>query len=235
MDFSQFAIVGLIGVIYFFTRIVGKYAGAYLGCKMVKTDKATAVNLGFALVPQAGVAIGLAVLGQRMLVASGNADLGNEFFAIIICSSVLYEMVGPALAKLALVKSGAIPQENLKAGHAVSYDPVEPPHESRRIDNQLRGRSGRQGDPGFSRFYVCFDDDLMRRFAPDNLRKMFVTQLQDSPLENKTLVNAVTNAQKQIEGQNFDIRKNLLDYDDVLAKQRQIIYDHRDKIMKIIA
>lgn len=131
MDFSQFAIVGLIGVIYFFTRIVGKYAGAYLGCKMVKTDKATAVNLGFALVPQAGVAIGLAVLGQRMLVASGNADLGNEFFAIIICSSVLYEMVGPALAKLALVKSGAIPQENLKAGHAVSYDPAEPPHDSK--------------------------------------------------------------------------------------------------------
>jgi preprotein translocase subunit SecA len=99
-------------------------------------------------------------------------------------------------------------------------------HESRRIDNQLRGRSGRQGDPGFTRFYVSFDDDLMRRFAPDNLRKMFVNQLQDQPLENKTLVNAVTNAQKQIEGQNFDVRKNLLDYDDVLAKQRQIIYDH---------
>jgi preprotein translocase subunit SecA len=71
----------------------------------------------------------------------------------------------------------------------------------------------------------------MRRFAPDNLRKMFVNQLQDQPLENKTLVNAVTNAQKQIEGQNFDVRKNLLDYDDVLAKQRQIIYDHRDRIM----
>jgi preprotein translocase subunit SecA len=104
-------------------------------------------------------------------------------------------------------------------------------HESRRIDNQLRGRSGRQGDPGFTRFYVSFDDDLMRRFAPDNLRKMFVNQLQDQPLENKTLVNAVTNAQKQIEGQNFDVRKNLLDYDDVLAKQRQIIYDHRDRIM----
>src|SRR5574344_2079419 len=103
--------------------------------------------------------------------------------------------------------------------------------ESRRIDNQLRGRSGRQGDPGYSRFFVSFDDELMRRFAPDNLRKMFVNQLQDQPLENKTLVNAVTNAQKQIEGQNFDVRKNLLDYDDVLAKQRQIIYDHRDRIM----
>ncbi|MCQ2742864.1 MAG: preprotein translocase subunit SecA [Bacilli bacterium] len=104
-------------------------------------------------------------------------------------------------------------------------------HESRRIDNQLRGRSGRQGDPGFSRFYVSFDDDLMRRFAPENLRNMFVNQLQDDHLENKTLTNAVTNAQVQIEGQNFDIRKNTVDYDDVLAKQRQIIYDHRDAIL----
>lgn len=116
MDFSQFAIVGLIGVIYFLVRMVGKYAGAYLGCKMVKTDNKTAVNLGFALVPQAGVAIGLAVLGQRMLIAAGQNDLANEFFAIIICSSVLYEMVGPGLAKLALIKSGAIPSENLKVG-----------------------------------------------------------------------------------------------------------------------
>ena len=104
-------------------------------------------------------------------------------------------------------------------------------HESRRIDNQLRGRAGRQGDPGFSRFYVSFDDELMRRFAPENVRNMFANSLQDEALENRTLVNIVTNAQKQIEGQNFDTRKNLLDYDDVLAKQRQIIYDHRDRIL----
>ena len=104
-------------------------------------------------------------------------------------------------------------------------------HESRRIDNQLRGRAGRQGDPGFSRFYVSFDDELMRRFAPENIRSMFANSLQDEALENRTLVNIVTNAQKQIEGQNFDTRKNLLDYDDVLAKQRQIIYDHRDRIL----
>ena len=104
-------------------------------------------------------------------------------------------------------------------------------HESRRIDNQLRGRAGRQGDPGFSRFYVSFDDELMRRFAPENIRNMFVNSLQDEALENRTFVNVVTNAQKQIEGQNFDTRKNLLDYDDVLAKQRQIIYDHRDRIL----
>ncbi len=104
-------------------------------------------------------------------------------------------------------------------------------HESRRIDNQLRGRAGRQGDPGYSRFFVSFDDDLMRRFAPENLRKLFTESLQDDSYENKMLTNAVTNAQKQIEGKNFDIRKNLKDYDDVLAKQRQIIYNKRDSIL----
>ena len=104
-------------------------------------------------------------------------------------------------------------------------------HEARRIDNQLRGRSGRQGDPGYSRFYVSFEDELMRRFVPDNLRATFQKQLGDDHLENKMLQNVVTNAQKQIEGRNFDTRKNLLDYDDVLAKQRQIIYDRRDAII----
>ena len=104
-------------------------------------------------------------------------------------------------------------------------------HESRRIDNQLRGRSGRQGDPGYSRFYVSFDDELLRRFVNDNIRQTFQKQLGDDHLENKMLQNVVTNAQKQIEGRNFDTRKNLLDYDDVLAKQRQIIYDRRDRIM----
>ena len=104
-------------------------------------------------------------------------------------------------------------------------------HESRRIDNQLRGRSGRQGDPGFSRFYVSFDDELIRRFVNDKIREMFKKQLGDDHLENRMIQNVVTNAQKQIEGRNFDTRKNLLDYDDVLAKQRQIIYNRRDNIM----
>ena len=104
-------------------------------------------------------------------------------------------------------------------------------HESRRIDNQLRGRAGRQGDPGYSRFFISFDDDLMRRFAPENIRTLFANNLQDEAYENKMLANAVTNAQKQIEGKNFDTRKNLKDYDDVLAKQRQITYDKRDIIL----
>ena len=103
-------------------------------------------------------------------------------------------------------------------------------HESRRIDNQLRGRSGRQGDPGYSRFYISFDDELLKRFASDAMHNI-AKNMDDQPLESKMFMNVVTGAQKKIEGQNFDMRKNLLDYDDVLSKQRQIIYKKRDAIM----
>ena len=104
-------------------------------------------------------------------------------------------------------------------------------HESRRIDNQLRGRSGRQGDPGFSRFYVSFDDTLLVRFAADKMREFIEKNFGDEALEAKMVSNVITSAQKRIEGQNFDTRKSLLDYDDVLAKQRQIVYDKRDRII----
>ncbi len=103
-------------------------------------------------------------------------------------------------------------------------------HESRRIDNQLRGRSGRQGDPGFSRFYVSFDDDLLRRFAAESIQAR-IESFGPGPLESKLFSAVITNAQKQIEGQNFDIRKNLLDYDDVISRQRKAIYEKRDAII----
>ena len=103
-------------------------------------------------------------------------------------------------------------------------------HEARRIDNQLRGRSGRQGDPGYSRFYVSLDDELMIRFGSDSLRNMFKSLGEDA-IENKLLMNAITGAQKRIEGQNFDIRKSVLDYDNVLAKQRSVMYGKRDAIL----
>ena len=105
-------------------------------------------------------------------------------------------------------------------------------HESRRIDNQLRGRSGRQGDPGFSRFYVSFDDELLIRFAADNMRKYIEKNFGDEALEARMVSGVITSAQKRIEGQNFDTRKSLLEYDDVLAKQRQIVYDKRDRIIE---
>ena len=105
-------------------------------------------------------------------------------------------------------------------------------HESRRIDNPLSGRAGRQGDPGFSRFYVSFDDTLLIRFAADNLRNYIQKTCGDEALEMKMVSDVITSAQKKIEGMNFDTRKNLLDYDDVLAKQRQIVYDKRDRIIE---
>lgn len=103
-------------------------------------------------------------------------------------------------------------------------------NEARRIDNQLRGRSGRQGDPGYSRFYICCDDELLVRFAPDYLKKLF-EKMGDEALESKMVMNAITSAQKKIEGQNFDVRKSLLDYDDVLRQQRESMYKQRDTIL----
>ena len=96
-------------------------------------------------------------------------------------------------------------------------------HESRRIDNQLRGRSGRQGDPGFSRFYVSMEDSLMVRFGGEKLNGLF-NQLGDQQIESKMVTKSITQAQKRVEGYNFDARKQLLEYDDVLRKQREIMY-----------
>lgn len=103
-------------------------------------------------------------------------------------------------------------------------------HESRRIDNQLRGRSGRQGDPGYSCFYVSLEDDLMVRFGSEKLKKFFVDT--DELESTKMVSKSITMAQKQIEGMNFDSRKNLLDYDDVLRRQREIIYAQRNRILE---
>lgn len=105
-------------------------------------------------------------------------------------------------------------------------------HESRRIDNQLRGRSGRQGDPGFSRFYVSLEDDLMVRFGSERMQGVFEMMGSDAPIENKTITKAITQAQKRVEGINFDIRKTLLDYDDVLRQQRETMYAQRNFILE---
>ncbi len=103
-------------------------------------------------------------------------------------------------------------------------------HESRRIDNQLRGRSGRQGDPGYSRFYVSLRDDLMIRFGGEKLEGIF-SQLGEEQVESKMVTKAISSAQKRVEGHNFDIRKSLLEYDDVLRQQREIMYDQRNYVL----
>lgn len=104
-------------------------------------------------------------------------------------------------------------------------------HESRRIDNQLRGRSGRQGDPGTSVFFVSLEDDLMKRYGGPTIEKMFNKFVGEDRMESKSLSKAITNAQKAIEGVNFDVRKQLIEYDDVLRKQREIYFERREAVV----
>lgn len=107
-------------------------------------------------------------------------------------------------------------------------------HESRRIDNQLRGRSGRQGDPGVTQFYLSMEDELMRRFGSDNMKSMMERLGMDDsqPIQSRMVSKAVESAQKRVEGNNFDARKQLLQYDDVLRQQREIIYKQRNDVME---
>ncbi|WP_077214787.1 preprotein translocase subunit SecA [Bacillus dakarensis] len=107
-------------------------------------------------------------------------------------------------------------------------------HESRRIDNQLRGRSGRQGDPGITQFYLSMEDELMRRFGSDNMKNMMSKLGMDDtqPIQSKMVSKAVESAQKRVEGNNFDARKQLLSYDDVLRQQREIIYKQRNEVLE---
>ncbi|HOQ10409.1 MAG TPA: preprotein translocase subunit SecA [Syntrophomonadaceae bacterium] len=106
-------------------------------------------------------------------------------------------------------------------------------HEARRIDNQLRGRSGRQGDPGESRFYVSLEDDLMRLFGSASIEGLMdkLGMNDDMPIENKMITRAIENAQKKVESRNFNIRKNVLEYDDVINQQREVIYGERRKVL----
>jgi len=106
-------------------------------------------------------------------------------------------------------------------------------HESRRIDNQLRGRAGRQGDPGSSRFYLSLEDDLMRLFGSDNIANIMdrLGMEEDEPIEHSLITKSIETAQKRVEGRNFDIRKQILEYDDVANQQREVIYSQRRKIL----
>jgi len=106
-------------------------------------------------------------------------------------------------------------------------------HEARRIDNQLRGRSGRQGDPGSSRFYLSLEDDLMRRFGADRIQGLMqrLGMEEGVPIEHRYVTRAIENAQKKVEAHNFDVRKHLLEYDDVMNKQREVVYHRRRQIL----
>ena len=189
--------------------------------------------------------------GQPILIGTVSVESSEEISALLTANGLPHEMLNAKnhareAEIIALAgRKGAITLATNMAGRGTDIkidDEVRAlgglcvfgteRHESRRIDNQLRGRSGRQGDPGFSRFFVSFDDTLLVRFAADTMRNYIEKNFGDEALESKVVSNAVTSAQKKIEGMNFDTRKNLLDYDDVLAKQRQNVYDKRDRIIE---
>src|SRR5690606_6321245 len=106
-------------------------------------------------------------------------------------------------------------------------------HESRRIDNQLRGRAGRQGDPGSSRFYLSLEDDLMRLFGSERISGLMerLGWTDDMPIEHPQVTRAIENAQKKVEARNFELRKQVLQFDDVMNKQREVIYDQRRRVL----
>ena len=149
-------------------------------------------------------------------------------------------------AEVAGLAEGATPDavERIKAEWQTRHDAViaagglhiigTERHESRRIDNQLRGRAGRQGDPGYSRFYLSMEDDLMRIFASDRMRAIMQSlgMEKGEAIEHRMVTNAIEKAQRKVEARNFDIRKNLLEYDDVANDQRQIIYQQRNELME---
>lgn len=107
-------------------------------------------------------------------------------------------------------------------------------HESRRIDNQLRGRAGRQGDPGVSQFYLSLEDDLMKRFGSERIKTFLErmnVQEEDAVIQSKMFTRQVESAQKRVEGNNYDTRKNVLQYDDVMREQREVIYAQRQEVI----
>ncbi len=190
--------------------------------------------------------------GQPVLVGTINIDASEELSRLLSKRGIKHEVLNAKFHEreaeiVALAgRHGAVTIATNMAGRGtdIKLDPESRAagglriigterHESRRIDNQLRGRSGRQGDPGESRFYISLEDDLMRLFGSERLIGMFnnLGIPEGQEIEHKMLTNAIESAQKKIESNNFAIRKNLLEYDRVMSEQREIIYEERKKVL----
>lgn len=161
---------------------------------------------------------------ELLVEATGYSDTDDE--EIIECRKTFAELEQKYKEQI------AAEAEEVKAAGGLFIIGTER-HESRRIDNQLRGRAGRQGDPGETIFYMSLEDDLMRLFGGERVQALMnsLGLEEDQPIETKMLTNAIESAQRKVEGRNFGIRKNVLQYDDVMNKQREIIYAQRDKVL----
>ncbi|MDB2706402.1 preprotein translocase subunit SecA [Pseudomonadales bacterium] len=169
----------------------------------------------------------------RVTIATNMAGRGTDIILGGNWEAEAAALEAPSDAEVAALKTAwqARHEQVLQAGglHVIGTER----HESRRIDNQLRGRSGRQGDPGYSRFYLSLEDNLMRIFASDRMRGLMQGVSEPGvPIEARIVTNSIERAQKKVEARNFDIRKQLLEYDDVANDQRQMIYRQRNELME---
>ena len=169
----------------------------------------------------------------RVTIATNMAGRGTDIILGGNWEAEAAALEAPSDAEIAALKTAwqARHEQVLQAGglHVIGTER----HESRRIDNQLRGRAGRQGDPGYSRFYLSLEDNLMRIFASDRMRGLMQGVSEPGvPIEARIVTNSIERAQKKVEARNFDIRKQLLEYDDVANDQRQMIYRQRNELME---
>lgn len=188
--------------------------------------------------------------GQPILIGTANVDVSERISNMLRLAGINHEILNAknhAREAEIIAKAGALHAVTLATNMAGRGTDIKlapgvrelgglavlgtERNEARRIDNQLRGRAGRQGDPGFSRFYVSIEDELIMRFGGEKLKRAFAS-LGDDYIKSKMLTRAITRAQQKIEGLNFDARKNLLDYDNVIAQHREAMYRQRDKILQ---
>ena len=204
------ALAGQMGAVTIATNMAGRGTDIMLGGNAEYLSRADLVKAGYS---------------EEVIVdATGYADTDNE--DILAARKLFAERM--AYHK-AIIKEEA---EKVRAAGGLFIIGTER-HESRRIDNQLRGRAGRQGDPGETRFYISLEDDLMRLFGGDRIQNMMekFDLDEDTPIENKMLTRAIENAQTTVESRNFQSRKSVLEYDDVMNKQREIIYAQRRQVL----
>ncbi|MFW1676764.1 preprotein translocase subunit SecA [Pontibacter sp. JAM-7] len=166
-------------------------------------------------------------------IATNMAGRGTDIVLGGKLEAELAALDNPSEAQIAEIKADWVQRNQLVLDSGGLHIIGTERHESRRIDNQLRGRAGRQGDPGSSRFYLSLEDDLMRIFASDRVRQLMqaLGMERGEAIEHKMVSNAIEKAQRKVEGRNFDIRKSLLEYDDVANDQRSVIYGQRNELM----
>ncbi len=201
---------GKLGAVTVATNMAGRGTDIMLGGNAEYLAKADLVKAGYT--------------EETIVDATGYADTDNQ--EILDARALFAEKLAQHKAVIAQEA------EQVRAAGGLFIIGTER-HESRRIDNQLRGRAGRQGDPGETRFYISLEDDLMRLFGGDRIQTMMekFDLDEDTPIENKMLTRAIENAQTTVESRNFQSRKSVLEYDDVMNKQREIIYDQRRQVL----